>query len=136
MTTDEPDETASWDKLFQTAFDALDQGITSSLVSFLRSKNENETRALYTRMSFSGRVKKLEELTQPLDNENEYVQHFRKALATAKEVEELRDRHVRLIDAASCLEKIHFALTELDAYTNRLVTDAKVLDQMMNVKLE
>ena len=124
--------------------------VTNSRVTFLRSRNETLAFALVAQMQFSPR----------LDQQSDHVQHFRAALALAKSVSEWRNARVHprvefldgirpvligkdgkplQIDAASCCEKIRqssLALSELDAYTDRLATDAKVLEEMMNVELE
>jgi hypothetical protein len=146
--------------LFHVAYAALDQGITNSLVSFLRSRNENLAVKFVAQMPFGRRLQALEKLVKSLDQDSDYVHHFRKALFSAKELSKWRnDRvHPRVefrdgiqpvlvnkdgtpmrIDAEACREKIRqsaYALSQLDAYTGRLVSDLEIHDEMLNVELD
>lgn len=157
MTIDEP--AASYG-LFQVAFAALNQGLANSLISFLAPTNEHLAEHLVAPMTFSRRLEALQALAKTLDRESDYVQHFRAALDSAKEVSEWRNAriHARVefsdgirpvlmgkdgkpieIDVESCWEKIRqstLTLSELDAYTHRLVSNAKIMDEMMNAEPE
>ena len=154
------DEAAASYGLFQVAYAALDQGLTNSLVCFLRSRNECLAVALVAPMPFVRRLQALAALAAALDQDSEYVKHFRAGLSLAKDVSQWRnDRvHPRVefldgirpvlvskdgsqlqIDAEICWEKIRqssAALSEIDAYTCRLVTDMELLDEMTSVDLE
>jgi hypothetical protein len=154
------DQTAASYGIFQVAYAALDQGLTNSLVSFLRSRNESLAVALVALIPFGRRLQALEALATALDQDSEYVQHLRAALALAGNVSKWRNARVHphvefldgirpvlvnkdgsplQIDAKVCWEKIRqssAALSELDAYTDRLVSDVEILDGMMNVELE
>jgi len=154
------DETACSYGLFQVAYAALDQKLTNSLVSFLRSRNQKLATNLVGPIPFGKRLKALETLAKTLDQDSESVQKFLAALALARAVSEWRNAriHPRVefiggirpmlvskdgsplqIDVTICWEKIRQssdALSGLDAYTDRLVTDMELLDEMMNVDLE
>jgi hypothetical protein len=92
MTT--PDETAASYGLFQVAYASLDQGITNSLVAFLRAKDEMLAFDLIASIPFRVRLEKLDALAKTLNQESEYAQHIRAALSLAKQVSQWRNARV------------------------------------------
>lgn len=88
------DEAAASYGLFQVAYAALDQGITDSLVSFLRSGNEKLAVVLVAPLPFGRRLGELERLAKALEQESEYVHGLRTALNLARDVSQWRNARV------------------------------------------